>query len=495
MNARVLIVDDEASIRFVLERALAGAGLTVAVASSLSEARAQVSAEDPDVVLLDVGLPDGSGLELVGELAGRRRPPHVVVMTARESMEVAVEAMKAGAQDFVVKPFSLDGVCGRVSELAGRPRVALAPEVAPPSGEPPSTMVGASPAMVEVFKTIGRVAPSDITALILGESGTGKELVARAIHDASPRAEGPFITVNCAAIPRELMESELFGHERGAFTGAVDRRKGKFELASGGTLFLDEVGELPLAVQAKLLRALQARVVERVGGALPVAVDARIVAATHRDLDRMVADGGFREDLFYRLNVVPIAIPPLRERPGDVRRLVEVMVARWGPELSGRRVSIGEGALRRLEAYSWPGNVRELENTLKRALLFVQGGQLRESDLEGVLFPREVSSGGAPAAAAPSAAGPEVGESLESLVRRRLEPVFDELVEVPGGLHSVVISEVERALVTLALERAVGNQIEAARLLGINRNTLRKKLKDLGVELPERRRNRRRRPS
>jgi two-component system, NtrC family, nitrogen regulation response regulator GlnG len=493
---RVLVVDDEGSIRFVLGRALEQAGLTVAAAENLAGARRHLAEASFEVVLLDVRLPDGSGLDLLPEIVAGENAPQVVVMTARESMDVAVEAMKAGARDFVVKPFDLDRLTALMREIVARPRVgagAAVREAVPESLTRPGRLLGRSPAMVEVFKTIGRIAPADVTVLVRGESGTGKELVARAIHDNSPRASGPFITVNCAAIPHDLMESELFGHERGSFTGALERRRGKFELADGGTLFLDEIGELPLPLQAKLLRVLQERVIERVGGATPIPVDVRIVAATHRDLARLVTEGAFREDLFYRLDVVPILLPPLRERPDDVRLLSTAFVARWGPELTGHPVSLDEEAVALLESHPWPGNVRELENVIKRALLLQREETLTAGDLSGAMMPGG-QAGALPAGRLPggSVEAAIAEMPLETLVEARLRPFLERLGDrPPEGLHDVIMQPVERALLRVVLEHAGGNQLEAARILGINRNTLRKRLRELDVPLPERRRNRR----
>ncbi|RMG18693.1 MAG: sigma-54-dependent Fis family transcriptional regulator [Deltaproteobacteria bacterium] len=496
---RVLVVDDEASIRFVLERALGQEGFEVVCAAGLAEARRSLEAERFAVILCDVRLPDGSGLDLVSEVAATSRPPKVVVMTARESMEVAVEAMKRGARDFVVKPFDLDRLAVLLRELTRGP--AAAPGAASPMPEtPPRTrLLGSAPKMLEVFKAIGRVAPSDVTVLVTGESGTGKELVARAIHDNSPRAAEPFITVNCAAIPPDLMESELFGHERGSFTGAVESRKGKFELADRGTLFLDEVGELPLPLQAKLLRVLQERVIERVGGVRPLRVDVRIVAATHRDLARMVREGSFREDLYYRLNVVPILLPPLRERPGDVGLLARALVAKWGPELARQPVELGRDAIDLLESYAWPGNVRELENVLKRALLFCRGGVLTAAEIREATFPgspvAEVSEPVRPAAAPPAAAEgmpPAASPSLEEQVAAEVRRLLARPQGGAGGIHAALMRPVERALLAAVLEHAGGNQLKAARVLGMNRNTLRRRIRELQVPVPAKRRNRRR---
>jgi two-component system nitrogen regulation response regulator GlnG len=324
----------------------------------------------------------------------------------------------------------------------------------------PEMLIGRSPAMVEVYKEIGRVARTEMTVLLMGESGTGKELVARAIHANSSRDRGPFVTVNMAAVPRDLMESELYGHEKGSFTGAVERRPGKFELANGGTLFLDEIGEMPVELQAKLLRVLQEREVDRVGGTRPLSVDVRIVAATNADLARAVEEGRFRRDLYYRLAVVPIRLPPLREREGDVILLARHFAAKYGEQLRGRAVSLARDAEPLLLAHGWPGNVRELQNVLQRALLKLPGARLAARDLAGLL---------------PPSAGAERG--LEGLVDRLLD-------SPPGeeGRHAAALAALERPLFAGALARTKGNQLKAAELLGMNRNTLRERMRALGMK-------------
>jgi two-component system nitrogen regulation response regulator GlnG len=383
--------------------------------------------------------------------------------------------MKAGALDYLVKPFALAEVKA-LSEKALATR-ALKDEVrslrravgraVAPGGD---RLVGSSTALLEIFKTVGKVAPRNVPVLITGESGTGKELVAHAIHAASPRAEGPFVAINAAAIPRELLESELFGHERGSFTGATNSRAGRFREASGGTLFLDEIGDMPIELQAKLLRVLQSGEVTPVGGRNPEIVDVRIIAATHRDLDDRVREGSFREDLLYRLRVVPMSIPPLRERIEDVRTLALHFVERYAPELAEGPVSLPDATIERLERHNWPGNVRELENAIKRALVLSTESVLAPSAFD--FLTRTIDSS-------------TRETSLEELVVKEVERLFDEGGALTDIYHRIQ-QRVERPLLEVVLERTQGNQIRAAAVLGINRNTLRKKITDLRIELPNR---------
>ncbi len=470
---KVLIVDDEPSVRFVLARTCERAGVPFTEAGSAEEAREELvryGTTRPGgigLVLLDVRLPGDDGFKLLGELAGRTDSPFVVVMTAEDTMRSAVEAMKRGAADYLAKPFDLARVERLVRDLA------IGPGEEPEGereerGEPdarrrdlsiPETLIGRSPAMVEVFKEIGRVARTEMTVLLTGESGTGKELVARAIHANSERARGPFITVNMAAIPRDLMESELYGHERGAFTGAAERRPGKFELASSGTLFLDEIGEMPVELQAKLLRVLQEREIDRVGGSRPLPVDVRIVAATNADLHRAVEEGRFRRDLYYRLAVLPIRLPPLREREHDVVLLARHFVAKYGEQIRGRALALARDTEPLLLAHGWPGNVRELQNVIQRALLQLAGTRLAAKDLASLL---------------PATAAAERG--LGGLV----ESVLD--APAPGeGRYAAAIHAVEGPLIAAAMARTKGNQLRAAELLGMNRNTLRERMRALGM--------------
>jgi two-component system nitrogen regulation response regulator GlnG len=476
---KVLIVDDESSIRFVLARTCERAGVPWEEAGSAEEAREKLRSigtgpEGIGLLLLDVRLPGDDGLKLLSEVSGRSDSPFVVVMTAEDTMRTAVEAMKRGAADYLGKPFDLARVERIVKDLASSPHEPGEPEPHPPAVQPepgpeprryrevalPETLVGRSTAMVEVYKEVGRVARTEMTVLLMGESGTGKELVARAVHANSIRAKGPFITVNMAAIPKDLIESELYGHEKGSFTGAVERRPGKFELASGGTLFLDEIGELPIELQAKLLRVLQEREMDRVGGQRPLPVDVRIVAATNADLARSVEEGRFRRDLYYRLAVVPIRLPPLREREGDVVLLARHFTARYGEQLKGRAVTLSRDAEPLLLAHPWPGNVRELQNVIQRALLKLNGTRITSSDLVGLL---------------PAAAHAERG--LSGMV----EAVLDAPAPEPGR-YQAALAAVEAPLLAAALARTKGNQLRAAELLGMNRNTLRERMRALGMK-------------
>jgi len=416
-----------------------------------------------------VRLPGDDGFTLLGELSGRADSPFVVVMTAEDTMRSAVEAMKRGAADYLGKPFDLARVERIVRDLAIGPepdhddrpeRNASREPERKRDGAPLDSLIGRSPAMVEVFKEIGRVARTEMTVTLMGESGTGKELVARAVHANSARARGPFITVNMAAIPRDLMESELYGHERGAFTGAAERRPGKFELASGGTLFLDEIGEMPVELQAKLLRVLQEREIDRVGGSRPLPVDVRIVAATNADLSRSVEEGRFRRDLFYRLAVVPIRLPPLRERDHDVILLARHFAGKYGEQLRGRPLTLARDAEPLLLAHSWPGNVRELQNVIQRVLLSLPGNRITARDL-GPLLP----------------AGAIREKGLTGFVEAFLDGP-----EPEGGRYQAALAAVEAPLISAAMDRTKGNQLKAAEMLGMNRNTLRERMRALGLK-------------
>ncbi len=481
MLRKVLIVDDEPSVRFVLGRTCERAGVPFEEAASAEEAREKLASptgkDGIGLVLLDIRLPGDDGFKLLGEIGNQTGSPFVVVMTAEDTMRSAIEAMKRGAADYLGKPFDLARVERIVRDLAIRPErevgeeksgladgAAEVVEQAEPSRyrevSIPEMLIGRSSAMIEIYKEIGRVARTEMTVLLMGESGTGKELVARAIHANSVRARGPFITVNMAAIPRDLMESELYGHERGAFTGAAERRPGKFELASGGTLFLDEIGEMPVELQAKLLRVLQEREVDRVGGSRPLPVDVRIVAATNADLARAVEESRFRRDLYYRLAVVPIRLPPLREREGDVVLLARYFMSKYGEQLKGRPLALARDAEPLLLSHMWPGNVRELQNVIQRALLKLPGSRLAAKDLLGLL---------------PAAGTAERG--VTGLVEAILDAPAAE-----NGRHATAMAAIEGPLIAAALMRTKGNQLRAAELLGMNRNTLRERMRALGMK-------------
>jgi len=452
--ATLLVVDDEPRIRRVLQLALSDLGYRVLLAEDADAAQRQLAAGDVDLALVDLQLPGRSGLDLLAELRTGRPELPVILMTAFGTVESAVQAMKLGAFDYVLKPFSVDEIHTLTQRALGLRRaereLAYLREAEATSFE---GIVAAAPAMRAVLATVERVAGATATVLVTGETGVGKELVARALHARSPRADRLFVAVNCAAIPGELLEAELFGVTRGAFTGALADRAGKFELADGGTLFLDEIGDMPLAMQAKLLRALQEGAIERLGSGAPRPVDVRVVAATHRDLQAMVADGSFRADLFYRLHVVPIAIPPLRDRREDIPVLARHLVERLGRHI-GRPARLSDEAIDRLLAYDWPGNVRELANVLERAILLAPGELLAAADVP-------VGAAGSATPTGPAATGQAPGP--------------------PPPLRDVV-ERAEREAIREALRHTGGNKTRAAELLGVSIRTLWYKLEKLGLE-------------
>ena len=474
---RILVADDEESMRWVLSKALRKKGFTVDLARDGDEALRLIRSESYDLAILDIKMPGVTGLDLLDKVRDIKADLLVVIMTAEAGMKNAVEAMKRGAYDYLTKPFDLD-VMDAIVEKANRARE-MTLQVSTLKDELKEHyllekgIIGNSPPMREVYKTIGKVAPSDMTVLVQGESGTGKELIARAIHYNSRRLVKPFIAMNCAAIPKELLESELFGHEKGAFTGAIERKPGKFEQANGGTVFLDEIGDMPLDLQAKILRVLQEREITRTGGSQNIQVDVRIVAATNQDLLQLVQQRLFREDLYYRLNVVPINLLPLRERRDDIPLLIEHFLQKTCAELDIPLKKAEPPALERLEAYSWPGNVRELENVIKRAVILSSDPLLTLDD-----FPvLTAGSGGG---------GVDAGDdlSLEALVDRKLRISFAHVDKLESGdVYNMVIEQVERPLIAFLLEKTRWNQVRAASILGINRNTLRKKITDLGIEM------------
>ena len=468
-DGRILIADDEDSLRWVLEKGFRGAGYQVTAVKDGTAAFAQIETGPFDLILLDVRMPGMDGLTLLKRTRELRPDAQIVIMTAHGTMETAIQAMQQGAYDYLAKPFDLD----EALLLAERAMTAqrLTQEVSSlRTGLKEvwefGALVGRHPTMQEVYKAIGRIAASDVSVLLRGESGTGKEVVARALHHYSRRAGRPFVGISAAAIPVTLLESELFGHEKGAFTDAKDRRLGKLELAHGGTVFFDEIGDMPAELQVKLLRALQERSFERVGGHEMIRMDVRVLAATHRDLEGMMREGRFREDLFYRLNVVMLSLPSLRERRGDIPLLVEHMLAKYAESL-GERV-IAADALDRLVGYAWPGNVRELENVIQRAMVMASAG---------VILPEHLPIGPV------SAAVVGTDSSLEEIIEKKMHECVRGLRgHTSANLHGLMVGLVEKPLLRAVMRETKGNQVRAAQLLGINRNTLRKKLKEHGID-------------
>ncbi|MBI1910584.1 MAG: sigma-54-dependent Fis family transcriptional regulator [Deltaproteobacteria bacterium] len=468
-TVKVLIADDDESILWVLEQFMNDKKLQAVKAKDGFEAQSLLKSGDFSLALLDINMPGKDGLEVFKSAREEGINASVIIMTAESTMSNTLEAMKLGAFDYITKPFDLGELeiiidraleniklRARLTSLSERLKEELAHHTA---------FIGKSRTVQEVFKTVGKIAQKDVTVLILGESGTGKELLAKLIHMNSLRSEGPFIAVNSAAVPKDLMESELFGFEKGAFTGATEGKKGKFELADGGTLFLDEVGDMSLELQARLLRAIQEKEFYKVGGREPVKVDVRIVAATNHDLDKLVLEKKFREDLLFRLNGVTLNLPPLRDRKGDIHLLSEYFLEKFRQEFRTEPKSLSPKAIDALEHYQWPGNVRELENIIRRAILLSQNIVLTPEDLN---LPQ----------------GRHRKESLEDLISARIKPFIDKTDN--GGkeeLYDFLMPFMERPLIKLVLEKTRGNQVQAADMLGINRNTLRKKIKDLSINI------------
>jgi DNA-binding NtrC family response regulator len=470
----LLVVDDDPLTLDCFRLLFPMGETTVLTAASASEGLALFSSQPPDVVVLDVRLPDVSGLEAFRRFHELDARVPVILMTGHGTAETAIEAMRSGAHEYVVKPLDPDllrELISRAFEIGRLMRVPARVADAETSDDESDVLVGTCAAMQEVYKAIGRVAQQDVTVLILGESGTGKELVARAIYHYSDRAKAPFLTINCAAIPETLLESELFGHEKGAFTGAERKRVGKFEQSDGGTLFLDEIGDMTPATQTKILRVLQEKQFERVGGNEPIKVNVRIIAATNRNLEEMVTAGRFRSDLYYRLNVYTIHLPPLRSRSGDLPVLAEHFVRRFSRELGKETRSISPEAVDLLSSYLWPGNVRELQSVLKKAILHATGPVLLPEFL-----PEPVRKGEAPSTWNSSALQrPEFAE-LASYVENRLQAGTTDL-------YAEVQAVTDRLLLLRVLEHAENNLTQAARILGISRATLRNRLGSLGIVL------------
>ncbi len=469
--ARIMVVDDDKNLRFSFRRLLGTEKYEIIEAASGEEALEKLKHTEPDLIFLDIKMPGISGLETLEHIQRKTRKIPVVIMTAFGTTDTAINAVKQGAFDFILKPFEP----GRVKTLTEN---ALAAHrlMSEPVGWQPSAMeewkgqmlIGQSKPMQEVYKQIGRVATSDVAVLIEGESGTGKELVARAIYNHSRRADNPFLAINCAAIPDTLLESELFGYERGAFTSADHRKIGKFEQAQGGTVLLDEIADMSLMLQAKILRLLQDGTFERVGGTETLHADVRIIAATNRKLVEQIKDGAFREDLFFRLSVFNIRLAPLRERPEDIRPLTEYFISRFNRELGKNIQTVPEEVFQKLQEYAWPGNVRELENVIKRAVVVTTGD---------LLLPEAVSFGDAVPVEEPAAAAAD-RESVAQLI----EPVFTRLAEEHQQDENIqLMPTLEKLLVERALAYCEGNQVRAAKLLGMSRQTLRNRIIEWGL--------------
>jgi two-component system, NtrC family, nitrogen regulation response regulator GlnG len=473
-DERILVVDDEESIRWVLTRGLARRGWKVQSAENAHLALRRLAEQDYALVFLDVRLPDIDGLTLMEQLHALANPPMVVVMTAQGTVDTAINAMKKGAYEYIIKPFDLEDVVS-LAHQALRTRAAVADVAAPVPLDlrdslHASGIIGRTEQMQQVYKMIGMVADRDVTVLIEGESGTGKELIARAVHRHSKRAKRPFVTVNCAAIPHELLESELFGHEKGSFTGATNTTIGKFQQADGGTMFLDEVGDMDLNLQAKLLRVLQEKEFYRVGGRDSIRVDVRIIAATHQNLEVAVTQKRFREDLYYRLNVVPVYLPPLRERRDDIPLLIDYFLQRFEADLGTGRKFLSNEARDILLTYHWAGNIRELENVIKRAMVLTTSS---------VILPQHL-----PEAIRGGTKEEDESDTLRRLVERKARALLLNVQAAgTGEIYHLILDEVERLLLQVILDETDGNQLRTADLLGINRNTLRKKVRTLGVEV------------
>ena len=473
MGATILVADDDRAIRTVLNQALARLGHDVRMTGNASTLWRWVADGEGDLVITDVIMPDENGLDLIPRIKRVRPDLRIIVMSAQSTVLTAVKATERGAFEYLPKPFDLRELVNVVERALSVPQ--SAPTAAPDEVEDQLPLIGRSPAMQEIYRAIARLMGTDLTVMITGESGTGKELVARALHDFGKRRSGPFVAINMAAIPRELIESELFGHEKGAFTGATARSMGRFEQAKGGTLFLDEIGDMPPEAQTRLLRVLQDGEYTSVGGRVPIRADVRIIAATHRDLSHLMRQGTFREDLFYRLNVAPMRLPPLRERPEDIPALVRhfaSLAAREG--LSAKRLD--EAGLERLRHYRWPGNVRELENLVRRL------AALHPQEIIGAAVIEAELAEATPAETPTETAAGE-GQGLASAVERHIVDYFAaHRGTLPAsGLYDRVLREIERPLIVATLGATRGNQIRAAHLLGLNRNTLRKKIRELDI--------------
>lgn len=458
---KLLVVDDESTIRHSFRKVFSDESTRVVTAGTLAEARSIYATERPDVILLDLQLPDGSGMSFFEEVRAHDPKRPVIFITAQGTTETAIQAMKRGAFDYLTKPVDLDKLQSLLPQAFEAARLMQVPTELP-GDVTPDRIVGRSPIIQEMCKTVGRLAAQDVNVLIVGESGTGKELVARALYHHSDRSSKPFLAINCAAMPENLVESELFGHEQGAFTGAHRQRIGKFEQCDGGTLLLDEIGDMPLAVQAKMLRLLQEQQFERVGGSQPISTHVRVIAATNKNLEALIHEGKFRNDLYYRLKVVTIRVPPLRERREDIPELAHHYLFTYSRQQNRVVTGFTPDAMSRLQEYDWPGNVRELQGVIQTAVLSPGGPSIGAAALnlgsaEGLGLPGEQF---------------DLAEQIEFL-----------LTAGGGDVYAEVLKQVEREILTRALLRTRGHQAQASNMLGINRTTMRTKLRELGITL------------
>ncbi|MBI1196180.1 MAG: nitrogen regulation protein NR(I) [Gammaproteobacteria bacterium] len=464
----IWIIDDDDSIRWVLDRALQQADLNTEIFESANGIMDRLQKKpEPDALLVDIRMPGLNGLELLGQLTETRPDLPVIIMTAHSDLNSAIAAHEGGAFDYLPKPFDIDEAVSLVERAIRQKRETRAPNAQGDAGKaPPATIIGQAPAMQQVFRAIGRLAQSDLTVLITGESGTGKELIAHALHEHNPRHQGPFIAINTAAIPKELLESELFGHERGAFTGAQMQRQGRFEQAKGGTLFLDEIGDMPFDLQTRLLRVLANGQFYRVGGQTAIRTDVRIIAATHQDLWQLVEEGRFREDLYHRLNVIRIHSPALRERMEDIPALTEHFLQQAAKELGLDKKTLDPESARHFQNFPWPGNVRQLENICRWLTVMVPGREVQLSDI-----PDEIRS--------PVRTAKTDDHDWRQALSAQIEACLN---HQDTSLTEEIIPEVERLMIEGALARTHGRRQEAAKLLGWGRNTLTRKIKELGIE-------------
>jgi two-component system nitrogen regulation response regulator GlnG len=462
-HARVLIVDDEPNIHYSFQK-IFGSEMEILSAHSAEDGINLLRSKTPEAVVMDIKLPGIDGLEALQKIRQIDAHIPIVIMTAFGTVDTAIEAMKYGAFEYILKPFDVDKMREVLRKaIAAGESQHKSPSDRIPIGDPKGSMlVGASPAMQEVYKLIGRVAAQNVTVLILGESGTGKEMAARAIYHHSARADKPFLEVNCAALPESLLESELFGHEKGAFTGAYERHIGKFEQVTGGTMFLDEIGEMSLLTQAKILRVIQYGEFTRVGGKQVIRTDVRLLIATNRNLEQMIRDGKFREDLYYRLNIISVHLPTLGEREGDIPDLVNHFLARYSREVGKKLQGIEKRAMRRLNEYHWPGNVRQLENCIRRAVVLAKGSTVTVDDLE---LDEAIASEVA-----------DIEQDDDAALNRILQNIIE------GKNRTKLWPAVEEKLIRLALQKSGGNQTEAARILGIHRNTLRNRMERYRIQ-------------